>query len=181
MPVYGKTEIVLTESAFIGIVLSSVEVFKKECLGLLLGIGSTGRIIVNHAVPFQAVSERKFCSVKSNWRKEVKIREAIPKLANLDYLGDFHSHPQFGESKGVAELSETDKQSIEETKIELVTAINTSKHHQKWTANKGVLSGSVCHFNIKIAGFYKSKNGEIKQLDVVCPYAVGFDTALNCK
>jgi hypothetical protein len=181
MPVYGKTEIVLTESAFIGIILSSVEVFKKECLGLLLGINSTGRIIVNHAVPFQAVSERKFCSVQSNWRKEAKLRETIPKLANLDYLGDFHSHSQFGENKGTAELSSADKQSMEETKIEIVTAINTSEHHLKWTANNGVLSGSLCDFNIKIAGFYKSKNGDVKQLDVICPYAVGFDSALNCK
>jgi hypothetical protein len=53
IPVYGKTEIVLTESAFIGIVLSSAEVYKKECLGLLLGVDSTGRIIVNHAVIFK--------------------------------------------------------------------------------------------------------------------------------
>ncbi|MCW3995257.1 MAG: Mov34/MPN/PAD-1 family protein [Candidatus Bathyarchaeota archaeon] len=161
--------------------LSSVEVYKKECLGLLLGIGSLARIIVNHAVPFQAVSERKFCSVKSNWKKEVALRETLPKLANLDYLGDFHSHPQFGNSKGTAQLSETDKQSIKETKIELVIAINTSKHRLKWSVSKGELFGSLCDYNIRIAGFYKSKNGEIKQLDIICPYAIGFDSALNCK
>jgi hypothetical protein len=29
MPVYGKTQIILSEKAFIGIVLSSIEVYKK--------------------------------------------------------------------------------------------------------------------------------------------------------
>jgi hypothetical protein len=180
LSVYGKTEIVLTQSGFIGIVLSSIEVFKKECLGLLVGVGSQGKIVVEHAIPFQAVSERKFCSVRANWRKETELRNAVPKIANLDYLGDFHSHPQFGDSKGVAQLSDCDKESIEEKKIEIVVAINSSKRRLKWTQSKGELFGSICDYNLRIAGFYKNKNGEIKQLDIVCPYAVGFDNALNC-
>lgn len=180
MPIYGKTEIVLSDRAFIGIVLSSIEVYKKECLGALLGTKSQGRIIVEHAIPFQAVAKRTFSEVVPNLKKELKIKETIPKLVHLERLGDFHSHPQFKDKKGVAELSEVDKQSIEETEIEIVVAINTSKRSLDWKVSKGELSGSICDYNVRIAGFYKSKDGKIKKLDVVCPYAVGFDRALNC-
>lgn len=34
---YGKMGILLSNEAFIGIALSSVEVYKRECLGALLG------------------------------------------------------------------------------------------------------------------------------------------------
>jgi hypothetical protein len=100
-------------------------------------------------------------------------------LANLDYLKFPFASPVW-QHQGVAEMRENDKQSMEETKIELVAAINTSKHRLKWTVNK-VYSGSLCDYNIKIADFYKNKNEEIRQLDNVCPYAVSFDTALNFK
>ena len=46
-------------------VLSSVEVFKKECLGGLLGIRSLGRIVVECAIPFQS-AKRGFSEVKTN-------------------------------------------------------------------------------------------------------------------
>jgi hypothetical protein len=49
-------------------------------------------------------------------------------LVHLDCLGDFHSHPQFGDKKGRAILSKTDKESMEDTAIEIIAAINTSKH-----------------------------------------------------
>lgn len=178
MPVYGKTQIILSDKAFVGIVLSSIEVYKKECLGILLGIKSQGKIIVEYAVPFQAVAKRTYSEVWPHPKKMIKIEEAIPKLMHLEYLGDFHSHPQFGDKKGFAQLSETDKVSMEETNIEIVAAINTSKHRTGWRITNGELAGCVCDYNIRLAGFYKkNKGGLIKKLDIVCPYAVGCDSA----
>lgn len=180
VPFYGKTQIILSDRAFIGIVLSSIEVYKKECLGVLLGIQSRGRIIVEYAIPLQAVAKRTFSEVVPNWKKELKLKEAIPKLVHLDCVGDFHSHPQFGNKTGTAVLSEVDKQSMEDTAIEIVAAINTSKHRSSWKATNGELAGSICNYNIRLAGFYKkTKDGPIKQLDIICPYAVGCDNAFN--
>ncbi len=42
MPGYGNTQIVLSDKAFTGIVLSSIEVYKKECLGILLVLNRLG-------------------------------------------------------------------------------------------------------------------------------------------
>lgn len=180
MPGYGKTQIILSDKAFIGIVLSSIEVYKKECLGILLGIKSQGKIIVEYAVPFQAVAKRTYSEVWPHSKKKNKIEEAIPQLMHLEYVGDFHSHPQFGDKKGFAELSEVDKESMEDTAIEIVAAINTSKHRTSWKITNGELAGCICDYNIRLAGFYKKNNGgPIKQLDIVCPYAVGCDNAFN--
>jgi proteasome lid subunit RPN8/RPN11 len=177
MPLYGKPQIILSDKAFVGIVLSSIEVYKKECLGILLGIQSTGRIIVEHAIPLQAIAKRTYSEVVPNWKKELKLKEAIPKLMHLECLGDFHSHPQFGDKKGKAVLSKTDKESMEDCAIEIIAAINASKHKSSWKATNGELTGSICDYNFRLAGFYK--DGGIKQLDIVCPYAVGCDNAFN--
>ena len=161
--------------------LSSIEVYKKECLGILLGIQSQGRIVVEYAIPLQAVAKRTFSEVVPNWKKELKVKEAVPKLMHLECVGDFHSHPQFGSTKGTVELSADDKQSMESTAIEIVAAINTSKRRTSWRTVNGELAGSICNYRIRLAGYYKKKDGEIKQLDIVCPYAVGCDNAFKCK
>ena len=50
-------------------------------------------------------------------KKELKLKNAIPKLMHLEAIGDFHSHAQFGNKKGFAELSEQDRKSMDETEI----------------------------------------------------------------
>jgi hypothetical protein len=171
---YGETKIFLSDRAFMSIILSSVEVYKKECHGTLLGIQTTGLIIVEYAIPFQA-AERKYAEVTPNWRRELKVNEIIPKLAHLQKLGYFHSHPKFGEHRGFAKLSESDKQYMQETEIEIVVAINDAKKSLKWTESKNGLVGTLGKYHIRIAGFYKKKDGEIKNYRIMCPYVVGFD------
>ena len=176
---YRKTEIIISERTFTGMVISSIEVYKRECLGVLLGIQSNRKIVVEHAIPLQAVAERTFSMVRANWKKEMKVKEAIPKLMHLDCLGYFHSHPQWGEIKGTAELSQADKESMDAKDIEIVVAINNKKYHKAWKAKNGELFGSICDYSMRLAGFYKRVNGQVKQLDLVCPYAVGCDNAFN--
>lgn len=135
---------------------------------------------MEYAIPLQAVAKRTFNEVEPNWKKKLNVKEAIPKLMHLECLGDFHSHPQFGSKKGVAELSDIDKQSVEDTAIEIVAAINTSKHKTSWKATNGEIAGSICNYNIRLAGYYKrKKDGEVVQLDILCPYAVGCDNAFK--
>jgi hypothetical protein len=63
---FGTTEIFLSDKGLMGILLSSVEVYKLECHGALLGTKTRSRIIVEYAIPFQA-AERKFAEVIPNW------------------------------------------------------------------------------------------------------------------
>jgi len=171
---FKETEIFLSDKAFMGIILSSVEVYKLECHGALLGFQTHGRIIVEYAIPFQS-AKRKFAQVEPNWRKELKVIEILPKLIHLQKLGYFHSHPQFGDQRGLPELSEADKNYIREKEIEILVAINDAKKTSPWTESKNKLSGTLGKYHISIAGFYKRKDGKIIQCKVLCPYAIGFD------
>jgi len=177
-PLFGITEIFLSDKAFMGIILSSVEVYKLECHGALLGYQTQGRIIVEYAIPFQA-SERKYSEFTPNWRRELKVIELLPQLVHLQKLGYFHSHPQFGNTRGNPELSDLDKDFMDEVETEIVVAINDAKKTLPWKEVRNGLSGTIGKYHIKVAGFYKRKDGKIKQYRVVCPYAVGFDYALK--
>jgi len=173
----GATEIFLSEQAFMGIILSSVEVYKLECHGALLGFQTWRRIIVEHAIPFQA-AKRKFSEVTPHWRKELRVIKMLPKLIHLQKLGYFHSHPQFGNNRGLPELSETDKNIMQEGEAEIVVGINNARRRKSWVETKKGLSGTLGKYHIIIAGFYKrKKDGVIRRYRILCPYAVGFDYA----
>ena len=86
-------------------------VYRKECHGVLLDFRTRGRIVVEYAIPFQS-AKRRHTEVVSNWRREVKVIEVLPKLIHLQKLGYFHSHPQWGGVRGVAKLSAADKDAM---------------------------------------------------------------------
>ncbi len=48
----------LSENAFLDLLLSSAEVYKKECLGFLLGYKLEDRFIVEHAFSVQTANRR---------------------------------------------------------------------------------------------------------------------------
>ncbi|MCW4045484.1 MAG: hypothetical protein NWE94_08220 [Candidatus Bathyarchaeota archaeon] len=176
---YGDTEIFLADRAFLSLLLSSVEVYKRECHGILLGFKTTRRIIVEYAIPFQT-AERKFNEVIPNWKKELKVKTVLPNLVHLQILGGFHSHPQFGKKRGEAKLSSTDKSYLEEGNIEIVIAINDEKKTCPWAETGNGLAGTIGGYHIALAGFYKrAKDQKIANYRIVCPYAVGFDYALK--
>ena len=173
---YGKTEIFISDKALMSILVSSVEVYKLECHGALLGMRTQGRIIVEYAVPFQA-AKRKFAEVTPDWRRELKVTEILPRLIHLEKIGYFHSHPQFGQYLGIPELSNPDIEYIQPGDVEMIVAINDAKKSQTWNETKRGLSGTLGKYHIVIAGFYKRKDGQIKRYKIICPYAVGFDYA----
>jgi len=176
---FGSTEIFLSDKAFLSIILSSVEVYRNECHGVLLGYRTRGRIIVEYAIPFQS-AERKPSEVVPNWRRELKVIEVLPKLIHLQKLGYFHSHPQWGSSRGVAKLSDSDEDYMNSGEMEVVIAINDARKTMPWRESKNRLLGTIGDYNINIAGFYKrTSDDRIMQYRVVCPYAVGFDYAFE--
>ncbi len=145
----------------------------------MLGLNTHGRIIVEYAIPFQA-AERKFAEVTPNWRRELKVTEILPKIIHLEKLGYFHSHPMFGKSRGLPQLSEKDKDYMQFGEIELVVAINDSKKSLPWKETKKGLRGTLGNYHIIIAGFRKTEeNKQIMNCRIICPYATGFDLALG--
>jgi len=176
---YGQTEIFVSDKAFMGIILSSVEVYRNECHGVLLGFRTTGRIVVEYAIPFQS-AKRKPTEVVPNWRRELKVIEVLPKLIHLQKLGYFHSHPQWGGMRGVARLSAADKDAMKSGEMEIVIAINDAKRKMTWHESRNRLLGTIGKYKITIAGYYKrTSDNRIVQYRIVCPYAIGFDYAFE--
>src|SRR5512142_2630635 len=114
-----EMRVYLSENAFIDILLSSAEVYKRECLGFLLGYRLEDRFIVEHAFSFQT-ARRRPKGVVSRDRSHRKIEPIISRCDRLQIIGDFHSHTQFGMSKGLPFPSPEDVKSMAEERIYLI-------------------------------------------------------------
>ncbi|RJS89074.1 hypothetical protein DRO56_00580 [Candidatus Bathyarchaeota archaeon] len=143
-------EVFLTEKAFVGLILSAIEVYKNECLGALLGYNLRNKIVVEYAIPYQS-AKRKYTEVEPNWRRESKIQELIPLLTPLQHLGYFHSHTQWGDTKALSALSQVDRETIEPAQIEIVIAVNDSKRRIKWETTGKELYGTIRNHKIRMA------------------------------
>ena len=83
----------ISQNAFWGLLISAVEVYKRECFGLLIGYrdrkGPGEMYIVEHAVPFQSAG-RRHKGVVSNPRAHRRIErflETTPQLSVIGKLG----------------------------------------------------------------------------------------------
>lgn len=170
-----QTRVYLSDKAFIGMVISAIEAFRKETLGAVFGFRTlNNEIIVEYAIPYQS-AERKYVEVTANWRRESKILEILPKITHLDHVGYFHSHTEYRKIKPSVSLSEGDQESMYEGHIEFIIAI--------WKKRKSVevgydytgkeLSISIGNYNLKLATYFKNETGKILKCKIVCPYAAG--------
>lgn len=163
----------LSENAFMDILLSSAEVYKRECLGYLLGYRLEDRFIVEHAFSFQTAT-RRHKGVVFNDKNHRKIEPIIERFEKLQIIGDFHSHTQFGLAKGLPVPSEEDIAGMKEGLIYLIVAINNNEKTVGWGENRdGTISGSVSDFFFKISAYYKNGNMP-KRAKIYCPFPPGF-------
>ncbi len=66
-------------------------------------------------------------------------------------MGDYHSHPMYGEAPGTTKLSKTDREPFPSNGLSLVTAINDCSRSQRWSYVKGgSLSGTINGYSIRI-------------------------------
>ncbi len=164
----------LSDNAFIDLLLSSAEVYKKESLGFLLGYKPEDRFIVEHAFSLQT-ARRKHKGVVFQHKNHKKIEPILEKLDRLQIVGDFHSHTQFGITKGLPIPSDEDVKEMREGHIYLIVAINNNEKTLNWGENRdGTISGSVREFFFKIAAYYLDGPTGIKRARIHCPFPPGF-------
>jgi proteasome lid subunit RPN8/RPN11 len=164
----------LSENAFIDLLLSSAEVYKKECLGFLLGYKLEDRFIVEHAYGFQT-ADRKPKGVVSLDKSHKKIEPIISRLDRLQIIGDFHSHTQFGPEKGLSSPSPEDIDGMSPDHIYLIIAINNNRKTMTWAENRdGTISGSASDFFFKIAAYYLSVSRAVRKAKIHCPFPPSF-------
>jgi proteasome lid subunit RPN8/RPN11 len=166
----------LSENAFIDLLLSSAEVYRRECLGYLLGYRLEDRFIVEHAFSFQTAN-RRHKGVVVHEKNHKKIAPILEKLDKLQIIGDFHSHTQFGPTKGLPFPSEEDIAGMKQGQVYLIIAINNNEKTMEWGENRdGTISGSVGNFFFKISAYFLKMNTS-KRARIHCPFPPGFITS----
>lgn len=166
-------EIYLSENAFIGLLVSTIEVYRRECFGILLGQSTPGRALVEFVVPYQTAN-RKFREVHVDLMRSQRVEEAVRSTSRWECLGDYHSHPMYGTVRTTTTLSKVDRKFFKDENVAIVVAINDSARKQRWHYVKGGgVSGTIDGYNIRIAGYYKA-NGNVERSPIHCPYAIGF-------
>jgi proteasome lid subunit RPN8/RPN11 len=167
-------KVYLAENAFIDLLLSSAEVYKKECLGFLLGYKLEKRFVIEHAFSFQA-ADRKPKGVVTRNRSHKKIVPILERLDRLQIIGDFHSHTQFGLNKGQSHPSSEDIDGMSADHIYIIIAINNNLKTMPWSENKdGTISGSVDNFSFKIAAYYLDEGSSVRKAKIHCPFPPRF-------
>ncbi len=185
-------EIFLSEQAFLSIVLSAAEVYRRESYGLLFGYSLPGKTIVEGAIAYQT-AERRFSEVSLFERQNRIIQRIIARFPKYEYLGEFHSHADYRGCEGQADCTDADLESMTAGEIALVVAINPRRRTVPWSTNRdGALSGTLGDFRFRLGGYTirppaaerrkpKTKQRgrrckvrpQLLRARVSCPYAVG--------
>ena len=161
----------LSEAAFMGLALGSVEVYKKECLGLLLGYKLEDKFIVEYSIVYQS-AKRSRNGVSPDRLRHSRIEGVLPKFHKLELLGDFHSHPQYGDLKGIPTPSPLDINDMEQGKLYLIIGINDNRRSMRWRENgDGTISGTLSDFHFRIAAYYY-EGKRAKRVQIICPFAL---------
>ena len=172
----GEMEVYISSNAFWALLISAIEVYKKECFGLLLGYRDGGNsYIVEHAISYQT-AYRRHTSVEKNGRASKRMEKFLANLGHLSVIGDFHSHTGWGDLKGVGSLSRQDLVDMDHGNLYMIIVANDKKRSSAWQYHgDGTLSGTVDDYHFRIGGYYLDENSRPKRADIFCPYAIGFN------
>lgn len=167
-------KVYLSENAFMGLLLSSAEVFKKESLGYLLGYRLDDRFIVEYAFSLQT-ARRKRRGVIFHNRDQKKIEPILSNFVKLQIVGDFHSHTPYGDTKGISIPSPEDIKGMETDNLYIIIAINILGQTKAWKENRdGSISGSMGNFFFKISAYYYPYINSIpRKAAIYCPFPPG--------
>lgn len=167
----------LSLPSFLTIVTSSVEVFRKETIGYLIGIKAENKFIVEYAIPYQT-AEATATHATIDEDRVSRINEILNILSEeLEYIGDFHSHTEYGECPGTVIPSDPDLMSTVPGELNIICAVNTKKRSVKWyTTNRGILAGTVGAYRIEIGAYYIEEAGigrQYQRIFLRCPSVTG--------
>ena len=169
----------LSFPAFLTIVSSSVEVFRKETIGYLVGIKAEDKFMVEYAIPYQT-AESGYVHATVDMERVGRINEILSKVSQgqgLEFVGDFHSHTVFGKSPATVVPSNTDLMSTIPGECNIICAVNMKKRSVRWyESDRGILTGTIGEYRIEIGGYYVEKAAIGRQYDritIKCPAVTG--------
>lgn len=156
----------LSKPAFISLVTSGIEVYKKESFGLLFGSRRNGNYFVKYAVNIQS-AKRHYDSITIDKSRIRRINDTASGIMKHKFIGDFHSH-----ADGPAKLSKTDVKELREMgpKTVSVLVVVHRKKGEKWKhdADRSIC-GPVGKYFVRIIAF-EIRHGKLEKLKIRCPY-----------
>jgi proteasome lid subunit RPN8/RPN11 len=168
-------DVYISANAFWALLISAIEVYKKECFGILLGYRDSSNIyIVEHAISYQT-AYRRHTSVEKNGRASRRIQKFLANLPHLSLIGDFHSHTGWGDLKGVGIPSVQDVCDMTSEHLSIIIVANDKRRSGPWQYNSdSTLSGTVDDYHFRIGAYYLDEFSRPKRANIFCPYAIGF-------
>ena len=168
-------DVYVSANAFWSLLVSAIEVYKKECFGILLGYRDSSNIyIIEHALSHQT-AHRTHGSVERNRRASKRIHNFLESIPHLSLVGDFHSHTGWGDLKGVGHPSQADIIDMTPETISVILVVNDKRRCSPWQYNgDGTLSGTVDKYHFRIGAYYLDAQGKTRRANIFCPYAIGF-------
>lgn len=170
--------------AFLNMILSSAEIFKRECLGIIFGHSPTrsrNHFLITNVIDIKGVKVRLNKEVEQSQKSDKILKKIFEQAGSIFRpLGSFHSHPEWGPQKGVAEMGDADikNMSTEKEKLTFIIAISSRKKGSTpWEVQPdGSVKGSLNKFNFHIAVFalIDDETGEKipLKLRIVAPLAI---------
>lgn len=160
-------EVYISSNAFWALLISAIEVYKRECFGLLLGYRDHPNLyILDHAISYQTAN-RRHTSVEKNGRASRRMEKFLANLPHLSVIGDFHSHTGWGDLKGVGNLSTQDLVDMIPGNLYLIIVANDKRRHASWQYNgDGTLSGTVDEYHFRIGGYYLDDYMRVKRANI---------------
>ncbi len=169
----------LSFPAFLTIVSSSVEVFRKETIGYLVGVKAEDKFMVEYAIPYQT-AESGYVHATVDMDRVGRINEILSKVSQgqgLEFVGDFHSHTVFGKSPATVVPSNTDLMSTIPGELNIICAVNMKKRAVRWyESDRGILTGTIGEYRIEIGGYFVEEATIGRQYDritIKCPAVTG--------
>lgn len=170
---YRPRRCLISDSAFLSMVLAASEVYKRETLGFLLGYHAGDIILVEYAIPLQ-MAERGYTWSKPPEHRLKRIEEISERFGlGLKLIGDFHSHAQLGQSRGEPEPSPIDVEYMNPDQLYLVIAVNAYRErvHKRWHRVGKKLKGCLGEYEFEIGAFYCTDLREYYEVEIRCPFA----------
>ncbi len=167
----------LKERAFLAMILSSVEVYHHETLGVLLGYKGEDSFVVEYAIPYQTAL-KGLTWVEPRPRRTKRLERILEKMP-VEVIGDYHSHTEIGKSQALPRPSGDDVADMEEGKVHLIVAVNGKQKDRKWRHNRnGGISGTIGRYQLDIGAAVVAKKGRwgYKIAKIVCPSATGLSS-----
>jgi len=176
MPQPARSEVWLSENAFISMVAAAVESYPDETLGVIIGFRDLRlrKFLIQYAIVYQT-AERARDEVSADPNRAGRLDKFLKRVTGLEVIGDFHSHPNIPvRRKSSCWLSEEDRESMEISDLGFVIAIDRDYKERDWKHLKmGSLLGCVFPYSLKITGWYMKEESKQKIVKIHCPFALG--------